>query len=115
MPKLRSKRKRQESVLLPDGSALFHAGIIADADFTGTFMQHDVLARMGYKAGDYVQIELEDRGTAITRKIACSDCAGYSKLLGNYIYMDPQSAFFLEAETSVIVRVRPAQCTFDMP
>lgn len=115
MPKLRSKPKRQESVLLPDGSALFHAGIVADADFTGTLMEHDALTRMGYRAGDYVEIELEERGTTITRKIACADCEGYSKLLSNYIYMDPASAFFLEAEACVIVRVRPAKCTFDVP
>ncbi len=115
MPKLRSKGKRLASIVLEDGSVLFHTGIISDADFSGVILSHTTLKRLGFCAGDYLQIELDDRGTIITRKLACADCAGYSGLLKNYVYMDPQSAHYLEAAVCDVVRVRPAQCQLAMP
>lgn len=116
MAKIKSSGKvRRNPVRLGDGSILFRVGICADAQFSGILVCHESHERMGMDAGAYFEVENEERGAVITRRLGCADCEGYSALHGDYVYLDPVSAQCLGAEVHDSVRLRPALFDFDMP
>jgi hypothetical protein len=88
---------------------------MSDADFSGVILKHDTLHKLGFQSGDYLQIELEERGTMITRRLGCGSCEGYTGLRGNFVYMDPASVHYLDAMVDDTVRVCQTDNNFDVP
>jgi len=102
-------------VRLPDGSIEMRLGILADADFSGLLIRHDVLTQLGFKPGQWIEVESARQGTKVTRMMMCSDCEGYTGVRGDYVYMDPVSAQCLAGDVEEVVRVNAAEHTFDIP
>lgn len=93
-----------------------HVGVILDACSCGILMLPSVAERLGFKPGDYFQIENEDRDTVIVRSLLpCHTRIGEAVMRENYVYLDTQSAYYLIADVHEIVRVRPAQYPVDCP
>lgn len=67
----------------------------------------------GFKPGDYIQIEHEERGTQVVRMLAaCNGCVGMRR---GYIYLDAESLRYLEGRVHDPVRLTPAEYPLDCP
>ena len=87
------------------------AGVILSAGGTGFYLQPATARRLGFKCGDYVQVDSPDHGTSIIRElVGCKHCCS-----GRYIYMDEESAYYLNACLSDEIVVKLAEYTLNIP
>jgi hypothetical protein len=107
--------KTKFPVRLSDGSVALRLGLLANADFSGLLIRRDVLDRLGFSPGQWIEVQCTRQGTKITRMMRCSHCENYTRIRGDYLYMDPSSAQCLSVDVDEIVRVNCAEYTFDIP
>jgi len=77
-------------------------------------MLPETAQRMGFKKGDYIQIDHDERGTVVVRElVGCNrGCFG---MHSGYVYMDSLSAHYLNTELHDEVRVKQAEYPLDCP
>lgn len=98
---------------MPDGRVMLLMGLVADLGCPCVHVLPATAKRHGYKPGDYVQIDNDERGTVIVRKIAgCGMCGG---MRADYIYLDGESARYLEGDIHTALRIRPAEFPLECP
>ena len=90
-------------------------GIVLDTCFTGIHLRRDTLKRLGFvsEPDHCYQVDAEERGTRITRPLLACRCSVWMK--PGYLYLDPQSAYYLATDIHEIVRLRPAPQDIECP
>ena len=81
---------------------------------TGLHMLPETARRLGFKHGDYLQVDHDERGTRIVRElVSCNrGCAGMQH---DYVYMDEGSAHYLDTTVHETLKVKPSEYTLDCP
>jgi len=90
-----------------------HVGIVLDACCAGIHLLPEVAQRLGFKPGDYFQVDHDERCTVIVRPLV--GCRMNDGMRPNYVYLDQQSAYYLTTDVHEIVRLRPAAYPVDCP
>lgn len=93
---------------------VLHAGIIVRACSPGFHMQAATIKAAGLQRGFYLQVEHPVRDTCIVRELLVCNCGAGSMRKG-YIYMDEESARYLNAEPHEKVQVRIADYELETP
>lgn len=92
-------------------------GIVADAACSCVHLRPTTIQLLRLNPGDYIQINDEQRCTQIVRKLAdkgaCCECV--SGMRPNYIYLDRQSAHYLDSELHAQLHIKPAEYPLECP
>lgn len=84
-----------------------------DACCSGLHMLPSTAEAAGFKAGDYLQLDHVERDTCVVRRLVhCSECPGMRR---DYVYIDTQTAHYLDTQLHEQVKVKLADCTLEMP
>lgn len=95
-------------------SSLFHVGIVIQVRCSGFHLLPETARRLGYRSGNYLTVTDDARCTSVTRElVSCNrGCPGMRK---DYIYMDPDTAHYLDSEVHSAVSVTLAEYEMDSP
>lgn len=94
--------------------SLFHAGIVMNVCCAGFHLLPETAQRLGYRSGNYLTVTDAARCTSVTRElVSCNrGCPGMRK---DYIYMDPETAHYLDTEVHNEVSVALSPYEMDFP
>lgn len=112
MKKVTRKRKLKPLVL-QDGALLMRVGVVLDACCAGLHMLPETACVAGFRPGDYLLIDSDERCTQIVRKLV--HCHVATGMRCDYVYLDPQSAHYLTCELHEKVTVKRAEYDMEMP
>lgn len=107
--KFKTIRERLEALGRRDGMKL---GLVADQCCACVHIDPVMAKSCGFKPGDYIQVDHEERGTRIVRMLAHCNCIGMRR---GYVYMDAESLRYLEGNVHDLVRLTPAEYPLDCP
>ena len=97
----------------PAASLTLKAGLVMDACQPGVYLVAALAARLGVAAGDYLEIDCEEKGTKIVRQI-CS-CGCFRGGRSGFVYLDAESAAYLLAEPHQELVVRKSPYPLNVP
>ncbi len=109
---MKSKKASRSPVILPNGSASLHVGVITRGD-CGAHINSTAAKICGLQGGDYVQIDLDERGTQIVRELCC--CHNGREMRDDYVYLDEESFRFLGAKLHETVEMKKSDLCIDCP
>lgn len=90
-----------------------HVGIVMDACCAGLHMLPETANQAGFKPGDYLLVDSDERCTQIVRRLV--PCQTVTGMRRDYVYLDPQSAHYLTCDLHEEVRIRRAEYDMDVP
>lgn len=96
------------------GVVRLRLGMVQDACCSGIHLLPVTAKRLGFQAGDYLQLDVAARSTSVIRQlVGCNrGCAGMRR---NYVYIDPQSLHYLDAGLHDTVTVSLAPYPLECP
>lgn len=111
--KKKQAKRPKPPVVIENGAALLKIGVVVDACCRGLYMLPSTAEQAGFKIGDFLQVDHDDGGTVIVRRLA--HCVQSGQMRHNYVYMDEQSASYLETELHDDVRVKRSEYDMESP
>jgi propanediol utilization protein len=100
--------------VMPDGSVQVNIGLVFDACCRGIHMLPETAKLLGFKDGDYIQIDHVERDTSIVREyVACQ--RGHTRMRKNYVYIDGESAHYANVDVNDVVLIKQAPYTVEIP
>ena len=101
---------------VPVSSLNLPVDIIEDTCSAGVLLRGKDADALKAKAGDYLEIECDAKGTKIVREFSSCDCfVSVPGLCPGYVYMDYDSASYLCADPGDVVSVRKSDCCVNVP
>jgi len=115
MKKTSNRRPRKAlPVLQADGTVTMRVGVVVDACCCGIYMLPQTAEQLGFKRGEHLQVDHDERGTCIVRELVrCT--RGCQGMQPDYIYLDGESAGYLNAELHEQVKLRVSPWAVDVP
>ena len=90
------------------------AGVVLETCCAGFHMQPATARRFGFEGGSFIQAEHPEKDTVIVRELMTCRCVGRG-MHKDYIYMDEESARYLNLSVHDELVIAPAQYPMDMP
>lgn len=98
---------------LQDGVLLMRVGIVLDACCAGLHMLPQTACAAGFRPGDYLSVDSDERSTQIVRKLV--HCRVATGMRRDYVYLDPESAHYLDCDLHDPVRIKRADYDMETP